>query len=85
MPGVQAQAHRGVALLLGQHLVKPGLVPTSVARDFATLIGLRNQADYNRHFLLDAPSINDELARVDALFQPLEGFFAARGISLPDE
>jgi uncharacterized protein (UPF0332 family) len=42
---VQTQTHRGVASLLGQHLVKPGLVPTSVARDFATLLGLRSQAD----------------------------------------
>jgi uncharacterized protein (UPF0332 family) len=83
--GVQAQTHRGVALLLGQHLVKPGLVPTSVGRDFATLLGLRSQADYNRHFLLDAPSISDELARIDALFQLLGAFLTSRGITLPRE
>lgn len=83
--GVQAQTHRGVASLLGQHLVRPGLVPTSVARDFATLLGLRSQADYNRHFLLDAPSITDELARVDAMFHVIGAFLTSHGISLPNE
>lgn len=83
--GVQAQAHRGVASLLGQHLVKPALVPTSIGRDFATLLGLRSQADFNRHFLLDAPSIADELVRVDAMFQVMRAFLTSRGIPLPTE
>jgi uncharacterized protein (UPF0332 family) len=83
--GVQAQTHRGVASLLGQHLVKPGLMPTGVGRDFATLLGLRSQADYNRHFLLDAAGITDELARVDAMFQLIGTFLTSRGISLPNE
>src|SRR5512137_1951637 len=52
--GVQAQSHGGLASLLGQHLVKPGLLSASVAREFAALMGLRGQADYNRHFILDA-------------------------------
>ena len=82
--GVQAQTHRGVASLLGQHLIKPGLVPISVGRDFATLLGLRSQADYNRHFLLDGPSVADELARVEGLFSTLGTFLTCRGISLPE-
>jgi uncharacterized protein (UPF0332 family) len=83
--GVQAQTHRGVASLLGQYLVKPGLVPTSVGRDFATLLGLRSQADYNRHFVLDAPSIAEELTRVDGLFSTVGAFLGSRGISLPEQ
>jgi uncharacterized protein (UPF0332 family) len=82
--GVQAQTHRGVASLLGQHLVKPGLLPTSVGRDFATLLGLRSQADYNRHFLLDAPSLAEELARVDGLFACIGSFVTSRGITSPE-
>lgn len=78
--GVQAQTHRGTAALLGQHLVKPGLVPTSVNRDFATLLGLRAQADYNRHFMLDAAGIGGELERVDELFSVVGAFLRARGI-----
>jgi uncharacterized protein (UPF0332 family) len=81
--GVQAQTHRGVASLLGQHLVKPGLLPTSVGRDFATLLGLRSQADYNRHFLLDAASVAEELTRVDTLFAGIGAFLTSRGIVLP--
>lgn len=82
--GVQAQTHRGVASLLGQHLVKPGLLPAHVGRDFATLLGLRSQADYNRHFLLDGPSIGEELVRVDGLFASIGGWLTSRGISLPE-
>jgi uncharacterized protein (UPF0332 family) len=81
--GVQAQTHRGVAELLGQHLVKPGLVPASVARDFAALLGLRSQADYNRHFLLDRTSIDEELERVDGVFAILGPFLASRDVHLP--
>jgi hypothetical protein len=58
-------------------------VSTSVGRDFATLLGLRSQADYNRHFLLDAPSINEEMARVDAMFELMGAFITSHGISLP--
>jgi hypothetical protein len=81
--GVQAQTHWGVASLLGQHLVKPGLVPTRVGRDFATLLGLRNQADYNRHFQLDAEGMADELARVDDLFDGVGALLSARGVPPP--
>jgi uncharacterized protein (UPF0332 family) len=79
--GVSAQTHTGLASLLGQHLVKPGLVPVSVGRDFAVLLGLRNQADYNRHFVLDAQTMTDELTRADALFALLAAFLGARGVS----
>lgn len=83
--GVQAHTHRGVASLMGQYLVMPGLVPTSVGRDFATLLGLRSQADYNRHFALDAASIAEELARVEGLFSTLGAFLDSRGIALPEQ
>jgi uncharacterized protein (UPF0332 family) len=81
--GIQAQTHRGVASLLGQHLVKPGLLPASVARDFAVLLGLRSQADYNRHFLLDGASAAEELARVDSLFMTVGHWLASHGILQP--
>ncbi len=79
--GIQAHSHAGLASLLGQHLVKPGLVPVRVAHDFAILLGLRNQADYNRYFMLDAPTISDELTRLDTLFASLEAFSELRGDS----
>jgi uncharacterized protein len=81
--GIQAQTRRGVASLLGQHLVKPGLLPASVARDFAVLLGLRSQADYNRHFLLDGASAAEELARVDSLFTTVGQLLASHGILQP--
>jgi len=80
--GVQAQTHSGVASLLGQHLVRPGLLPVEVGRHFASLMGLRSQADYNRHFLLDAAGFNEEMQKADALFSSLEAFLAERGIEI---
>jgi uncharacterized protein (UPF0332 family) len=79
--GIQAQTHAGIAMLLGQHLVKPGLLPASVGYDLASLFGLRSQADYNRHFTLDAASMAEELARVIKMFGVVETFLAARGVS----
>jgi uncharacterized protein (UPF0332 family) len=78
--GVQAQTHSGIASLLGQHLVKGNHLPTSVSRDFAILLGLRNQADYNRHFSLDEASTAEELLRVDGLFSSFEAFLTSNGI-----
>jgi len=83
--GVQAQTHGGVAVLLGQHLVRPGLVPAQLARDFASLMGLRAQSDYNRHFVLDAAGFADELARAEATFAALAKLLAAHGVSVPPE
>lgn len=78
--GVQAQTHAGVASMLGQYLVKPGLIPVHVARQFAGLMGLRSQADYNRHFIMDEGGFAEEMKNSDALFRALEAFLAERGI-----
>ncbi len=78
--GVQAQSHGGMANLLGQHLIKPGLVPALVGRNFAMLMSLRTQADYNRHFVMDAEGFAEEMQRAEALFALLEEFLAQRGV-----
>ncbi|HEY5955925.1 MAG TPA: HEPN domain-containing protein, partial [Polyangiaceae bacterium] len=77
--GVQADTHSGVAPLLGQHLVKPGLLPAQVSRYFARLMSLRGQADYNRHFLMDAEGFEEELPKAEALFSLVEAFLLDRG------
>ena len=81
--GIQARTHVGLMPLLGQHLVKPGLLPTHVARDYATLLGLRGQADYNRHFVMDADGFTAELARAETLFTVIRGFLETRGVEWP--
>jgi uncharacterized protein (UPF0332 family) len=78
--GVQAQSRGGLASLLGQHLVKPGLVATQVARDFAAIMGLRSQADYNRFFVMDAEGFADEMLRAEELFLVLRDFLRTRGV-----
>lgn len=84
MLGVQAHSHGGVASLLGQHLIRPGLVPSKVGRDFAVLLGLRGQADYNRHFQLDAAGFAEELQRAESLFVAITPFLQAQGLQLPE-
>lgn len=80
--GVQAQSHGGLASLLGQHLVRPGLLPAQVGRHFAALMGLRSQADYNRHFVMDAEGFAEEMLKADMLFSALEAFLSERGIKV---
>jgi uncharacterized protein (UPF0332 family) len=80
--GVQSQSHGDVASLLGQHLVRPGLVPAQVAREFASLMGLRAQADYNRHFIMDAEGFAEETRKADGPFSVFEAFVAERGIKV---
>lgn len=78
--GVQAQSHGGVASLLGQHLIKPGLAPAHVGHHFAALMGLKSQADYNRHFVMDEVGFAEEMQRAEALFKLLGEFLAERGV-----
>jgi uncharacterized protein (UPF0332 family) len=78
--GIQAQTHGGLAVLLGQHLVQPGLVPSVVARHFAAVMGLRSQADYNRHFVMDSEGFAEEIQKAEVLFAALEAFLVSRGV-----
>jgi uncharacterized protein (UPF0332 family) len=78
--GIQVQPHGGVDSLLGQHLVQPGLVPNNVGRHFASLMGMRGQADYNRHFVMDAEGFAEEVKKADVLFSSLEAFLAERRV-----
>ncbi len=79
--GVQAQTHGGLAGLLGQHLVRPGLVPAQLGREFAALMALRGQADYNRHFVMDREGLAEEMERANQLFAALEAFLSQRGMN----
>jgi len=80
--GVQAQSHGGLATLLGQHLIRPGLLPAHVARELAALMGLRSQADYNRHFVMDAEGFVAAMKNADALFAPIEAYLVGRGVEI---
>jgi len=54
-------------------------------RDFVSLMSLRSQADYNRHFVMDAEGLADELAKADALFESLGKLLAERGVEADDQ
>lgn len=45
-------------------------------------MGLRGQADYNRHFLMDAEGFATVRRNAEALFGPLRAFLAARGVKI---
>lgn len=43
-------------------------------------MGLRSQADYNRHFVIDAEGYEVAQLGADALFSSLQAFLVERGI-----
>lgn len=45
--GLSAHTHAGTSTVFGQHFVKTGLVDLSYGRFFATMVQLRQKADYN--------------------------------------
>ena len=45
--GLSAHTHSGSSTVLGQHFVKTGFVDFSYGRFFATMVQLRQKADYN--------------------------------------
>lgn len=65
--GLEARSHEGALRLLGLHFVQPGLVPTRVAHGFARLMKLREEADYNPSFPLDASDVAGQRATVVTL------------------
>ena len=79
--GVEATSHRRLLSLFAQHLVKPGLVPAHAGRILANLFALRNQSDYNRHFLLDDAGAREERARTQQLVDALSEFLRKQGLA----
>lgn len=45
--GLSAHTHAGTSTVFGQHFVKTGLADVSLGRFFATMVQLRQKADYN--------------------------------------
>lgn len=45
--GLAAHTHAGTSTIFGQHFVKTGLIDIEYGRFFATMVQLRQKADYN--------------------------------------
>lgn len=82
--GIEATTHRGLMMLVSQHLVHPGLVSAVAARALSALFALRNQADYDRYFEIDEAGAREQRKHVTEIFAELEGFLRDRGL-LADE
>jgi uncharacterized protein (UPF0332 family) len=67
--GVEATSHRGLLNLFSQHVVRPGLASTDAGRVLTALFGLRNQADYNRYFLLNEEGAREERRRAQGVIE----------------
>ena len=77
--GIEATSHRGLLSLVSLHLVKPGLVAPSCARELTELFGLRNQADYDRHFATDADSAHGYRDKAGHVLRELDGVLMRAG------
>ncbi|MBM4344315.1 MAG: HEPN domain-containing protein [Deltaproteobacteria bacterium] len=76
---VEATTHRGLLSLVSLHLVKPARVPPDTARGLTELFSLRNQADYDRHFVMDADGAADYRRRAANVLAALDGVVTACG------
>jgi hypothetical protein len=48
-------------------------------------MALRNQADYNRHFVMDGEGFASELGRAERVFSLVEDFLAAHGVEVLED
>ena len=65
--GLEPRSHSGVTHLFNLHLVKGGAYPPEVSRLAARLQKYREEADYARAFIVDAPGAQQELDEATAL------------------
>lgn len=79
--GVEVKTHSALQALFSQHVVRPGLVTPGSSRHLAALFGLRQQADYNRHFQIDEQTAREERTRARELLAELETVLRARGVT----
>lgn len=79
----QAKTHHGIEQAFNLHVVKAGLLPKSVAKDFSFLLELRWQADYD---LESVPTPEEAQRGIDAaerIVAAVEQLLAERGGSTP--
>ncbi len=60
--GIDPKSRTGVGRMLGMHFVVPGRIAAERAKDLARLEQFRNEADYNRFFVLTHEGAAEELA-----------------------
>ena len=82
--GVEVKTHSALQSLFAQHIVRPGLVAPECSRRLAALFGLRQQADYNRHFEMDEEGARAERAQAAELVAELESVLRSHGILDPE-
>ena len=81
--GIEVGSHRALLTLFSQHLVHPKHLSVLSGRVLAGLASSRNQADYNRHFVLDRAGAVDEAARTRELIAEIEAYLRAHGDLAP--
>jgi uncharacterized protein (UPF0332 family) len=77
---VEVRTHGALQSLFAQHVVRPGLVGLDASRRLAALFGVRQQADYNRHFETDEAGARAERVSAASLVEELESVLRARGV-----
>jgi uncharacterized protein (UPF0332 family) len=77
---IEVKTHAALQSLFAQHVVRAGLVAPDCSRRLAALFGVRQQADYNRHFTIDDRGAREELAGAREIIAELEAVLRARGV-----
>lgn len=77
--GVAAESHNAVRRLLGQHLVKPGLIEPEWARILGVEQDRRISADYDTEMLWDEDGSNRLLVDARRFLERIREYLAAAG------
>lgn len=78
-----AKTHRGIEQAFNLHVVKAGLLPKSVAKDFSFLLELRWQADYDMESDPTTEEAQRGLAAAGTIVAAVEAFLDAAGGRTP--
>ena len=70
--GLSAHTHSGSSTVFGQHFVKTGLVDFSYGRFFATMVQLRQKADYNSVAIITEEDARDIVEQSRAFVAKVE-------------
>lgn len=77
--GVEPKSHAGVSGMLGLHFVRTGRLPPQRAKELSRLEQFRSEADYNRFFVFDEASAQEEVEVAQSFCAEIESWLSMGG------
>jgi uncharacterized protein (UPF0332 family) len=77
--GIEARSHEGLRSLFGQHFIQTGLLKPAMSRTLSHLQQDREDADYERFFVLDREGAEERIAVARQFIEEMRRYLAAGG------